>query len=163
LDLSRVRKKLAEADFFLAKMTKQEQRPLGDRERFEYYLSAFLNAARTVDYRLCHEQEPIYKPWREAWNAHLSPEENGLIKNMIDDRNLEVHESGSRRSVGQEDIDYTRPMVRSGRSFGGENLVAHKATFSLTINGTDRRATEACREYLDLLRPMVAEFEDAHP
>jgi hypothetical protein len=50
MDLARVHKKLAEAAFFLGKMIEEERRPFGDREPFDYYLSAFLSAGRTVDY-----------------------------------------------------------------------------------------------------------------
>jgi len=55
MDLAPVHKKIAEAHFFLGKMTEQEPRIIGDKEPFDYYLSAFLNAARTVDYRLRYE------------------------------------------------------------------------------------------------------------
>jgi hypothetical protein len=76
VDLSRVRKKLEEAGFFLGKMSEQEQRLTGQRVPFDYYLSAFLSAGRTVDYRLCHEHKAIYKPWRKAWNARITRDEN---------------------------------------------------------------------------------------
>jgi hypothetical protein len=76
MDLARVQKKIAEARFFLGKMTEQERRVGGDdREPFDFYLSAFLSAARTVDYRLRHEQAGIYPAWRTAWDARLTPQE----------------------------------------------------------------------------------------
>ena len=83
VDLSRVRKKLEEAGFFLGKMSEQEQRLTGHRVPFDYYLSAFLSAGRTVDYRLCHEHKAIYKPWRKAWNARITPDENRLMSARI--------------------------------------------------------------------------------
>ena len=104
MDLARLHKKQAEAQFFLGHMAEQERRAFGDRQPFDFYLSAFLSAGRTVDYRLRHEQSSIYPTWRKVWDAALSPTDNRLIKFMVDDRNDEVHESGSRRSVGQEDI-----------------------------------------------------------
>jgi len=88
----------------LDKMIRQERRifiganPFEPFEPFDHYLSAFLSAARTVDYRLRHEQAAIYPDWRKAWDASLTPQENSLIKFMVDDRNDEVHESGSSRS-----------------------------------------------------------------
>jgi hypothetical protein len=36
-------------------MREQEERFVGDKEPFDYYLSAFLSAGRSVDYRLRHE------------------------------------------------------------------------------------------------------------
>ncbi|WP_172899853.1 hypothetical protein [Bradyrhizobium erythrophlei] len=103
MDLERIEKKLREAQFFLDKMRDQESRAVGDRDPFDFYLSACLSAARTVDYRLKHEQ-PTYNGWRKNWDASLSPSEAGLVKFMIDDRNVEVHESGSSRTVKTEEI-----------------------------------------------------------
>jgi hypothetical protein len=100
MDLTRVQDKLAEAQFFLDKMTKQEPRVAGDRRPFDYYLSAFLSAGRTVDYRLRHEQGVKYVPWRKAWDATLTSHQNSLIKFMVDDRDREIHEKGSIRNVG---------------------------------------------------------------
>lgn len=173
MDLVRVHKKLAEAQFFLGKMTEQERRAFGDREPFDYYLSGFLSATRTVDYRLRHEQSPIYPIWRKVWDAALSPSDNVLMKFMVDDRNIEVHESGSSRSVGQEDI-----KIGVGGSYSDESgtlevsgspsvllgvdtaAVIHKPTYNFTIDRTERKATEACAEYLALLKRMVEKFEE---
>jgi hypothetical protein len=74
-------------------MIEQEAMAFNDKEPFEFYLSAFLNAGRTVDYRLRHE-EATYPTWREGWDETLAPEQDGLIEYMIDNRNDEVHGSG---------------------------------------------------------------------
>ena len=63
-------------------------------ERFDFFLSAFLNAARSIDYRLRHERGDQYRHWREAWNAKFS-EADALTKFMVNDRRVEVHDSGS--------------------------------------------------------------------
>jgi hypothetical protein len=176
VDLSRVHKKIGEAQFFLAKMAERERRAFGDHVQFDYYLSAFLNAGRTVDYRLRHEQGAIYKPWRETWNAGLTPEEDSLIKFMVDDRNVEVHESGSSRSVGQEDIKVGVGSSYSDESgtlqvFGSPSVllgvdtsaVIHKPRYYyVTIDGAERGATEGCAGYLASLQRMVAQFEADH-
>lgn len=79
MDLAQVRKKLLEAQFFSDEMIKQERsifigaNPFEPFEPFDHYLSAFLSAARTVDYRLRHEQAAIYPDWRKAWDASLIP------------------------------------------------------------------------------------------
>ena len=70
-------------------MHEQERKAFGDKEPFDFYLSAFLNAARTVDYRLRHEQA-AYAAWREVWNA-AHPQEDNLLKFLSCDRRLEVH------------------------------------------------------------------------
>jgi len=95
------------------------------------------------------------------------------MKFMVDDRNIEVHESGSSRSVGQEDI-----KIGVGGSYSDESgtlevsgspsvllgvdtaAVIHKPTYNFTIDRTERKATEACAEYLALLKRMVERFEE---
>jgi len=81
--------------------------------------SAFLSAARTVDYRLRHEHGTSYENWRAAWDKGLSPQQDSLNKFMTDDRAMEVHESGSTRDVRVED-----PRIpASGYSDASERLV----------------------------------------
>jgi hypothetical protein len=105
MNLERIEKKLREARFFVDQMRNQEGRAFGDKEPFDFFLSAFLNAARTVDYRLRHEQGTRYQAWRSAWNKNkVTPAEAGLITFMINDRNVEVHESGSGRGVRTDEI-----------------------------------------------------------
>ena len=72
MNIDNVEKKLHEAAFFLDKMRDQERKAFGDKEPFDFYLSAFLNAGRVVDYRLRHEQGSIYPSWRTAWDAEAS-------------------------------------------------------------------------------------------
>src|SRR5215211_7280075 len=100
---------MREAEFFLAKMAELERMASGDKEPLHFYLSAFLSATRSVDYHLNHEYTrlrdsapaaPAYKQWKRSWESKLSPAAKCLNKFMIDDRDLEVHESaGSRRAV----------------------------------------------------------------
>jgi hypothetical protein len=170
LDLSRIKSKIAEAEFFLGKMTLQEQRLIGPREPFDYYLSAFLSAGRTVDCRLRHEHKSLYKPWRKAWNTRLTPKEDSLIKFMVDDRNLEVHEGGSRRTVGQESVVLPSGRYRTPDGIfttdelpGVSPNVIFRPSYSFTIHGANHTVTEACRNYLALLRRMVVDFETDNP
>jgi hypothetical protein len=67
-DIANVQVKLREAQSSLEKMRDHEQRAFGDKH-FDDYLSAFLNAARTVDYRLRCEYPTTYPIWRDHWNA----------------------------------------------------------------------------------------------
>jgi hypothetical protein len=147
-----VERKLREARFFFAEMFKQEHGAFGGKEQFEFYLSAFLSAGRTVDYRLRHEQGATYPKWRTAWDAALTPEQRDLIKFMVDERNDEVHESGgSTPSV--------ETMVVELKAGDATIASAPIPMYCFTVNGTDRKVTEACEEYLTLLRQMVAKFK----
>jgi hypothetical protein len=172
VDLSRVHTKLSEAEFFLAKICEQEQRFIGDKEPFDYYLSAFLNAGRTVDYRLIHQHGAIYKPWRATWDTHLASGEVDLPKIMADDRAAEVHKTGSTRSVGREGValgigEHHLPPGQGMIIVSGPPDMPpgelYRPTYNYTINGIERKATDACKEYLALLRRIVTEFEAAYP
>jgi hypothetical protein len=76
------------------------------------YLSAFLNAGRTVDYRLRHEHGAAYKPWRDIWKkSHL--QEDKVIKFFHDKRSEEVHEKDS--SHNAQDVNTpVRVPLRGG-------------------------------------------------
>jgi hypothetical protein len=164
LELHRVHKKLAEARYFLRLLRDQETRIGGDENPFDFLLSAFLSAARSVDYRLRHEHKATYEPWRKTWDVRLTPAENGLTKFMIDDRNEEVHDSGSGRSVGQEGVEIgTHPAPDGTITIGGHPITAYRPSYSFTIDGVDRKVTEACGAYLALLQRMVAEFQGNLP
>jgi hypothetical protein len=175
MDLERVDKKLREARFFFDKMIDLERNAFGDKEPFDFYLSAFLNAAMTVHWRLMHQHKATYKPWRKKWNKTLKPEENRLIEYMVDSRNLEVHEGGSGRSVKDEKINipgaYSDPSgstvtVSSPPLVLGvepQQPFVVKPAYYFTFDGVERKATEACGEYLLLLQRMVEKFKADHP
>ena len=172
VNIEGVEKKLREARFFLSKMSEHERMAFGDKEPFDFYLSAFLSAARTVDYRLRHEQAAIYPTWRTAWDGKLSEAQKSLIKFMVDDRNEEVHESGSSRVVKTEDRGLGPgthsfgfgPIEISGRIAGvPPSAVIQTPTYNFTIDSRERKATDACGDYLALLERMVAKFKADHP
>jgi hypothetical protein len=180
VDLPQVQKKLAEAQFFLDKMIEQERRAIGDKEPFDYYLSAFLNAGISVcggfQYRQNPARNKAIKAWRGQWENKLSPKEKSLYKFIRKDRVAEVHASGSSRNVGHEDIKigvsgsysdesgavevFGSPSVLLGVDTGA---VVRKPIYSFTIDGTEWKATEACAEYLALLRRMVEKAEADNP
>jgi len=170
-----VEKKVREARFFLDQMRQQERRAFGDKEPFDFYLSAFLSAARTVDYRLRHEQPATYPAWRsEVWNA-AHPAQDDLIKFMSEDRRIEVHESGSDRITQTKEIKigvggsysdasgmltmFGSPGVLLGIDAGGTIFIPQ---FVYVFAGTDRPVTELCAECVELLTEMVDQFRADH-
>jgi hypothetical protein len=169
-----VEKKLREARFFLDQMRQQERRAFGDKEPFDFYLSAFLNAVRTVDYRLRHEQPATYPAWRKRWNA-AHPTQDELITVMSEDRRIEVHESGSNRVMQIEEIQigiggsYSDPsgmltMLGSpgpllGIDAGG---TIYMPQYVYVFAGTASPVTEVCGECLELLTQMVDQFRADH-
>ena len=170
MNIPNVEKKLREAEFFLSELADQASRALGVGEEFDCFLSAFLGACRTVDYRLRHEQPTLYPPWRSQWDAALSPDDRALIKFLVDDRNFEIHESGSTRVEGVELI----PIYDTYREKGGTVTVTapimdgppaslRKRTYSFQLSGNQIDALDACGKYRTLLKKMVGDFVAAHP
>jgi hypothetical protein len=160
--MDRIRKKLREATFFLGKLAERSRLAFGDREEFDFYLSALLSAARSVDYRLRHE-DSAYADFRASWNTSLSPDEQALVKFMVDDRNLEIHESGSSRVQGEERV----AIGSSYRDASGTVTVAApvgvpielvKPTFSFLMNGKPVPVVESCASYLEILKRLVADY-----
>jgi hypothetical protein len=170
-----VEKKLREAQFFLEKMREREGMAFGDPEVFDFLLSAFLNAVRTVDYRLRHEQR-TYPDWRDkTWNV-ANPMEDSRLQFLSSDRRVEVHESGSARieqwktsKVAPGDT-YTDPSGRL-EVFGspptltgvdtGATVRTPKHVFR--IDGSERPVIQVCDEGLAALSQMVADYIAQHP
>jgi hypothetical protein len=171
MNIEGIEKKLREAEFFLNKMRRHERMAFNDKEPFDFYLSAFLSAARTVDYRLRHEQAAVYPTWRTTWDATLTQAQHSLIKFMVDDRNVEVHESGSSRVTKTEN----RELGPGTHSFASGTMdvigppgiaplaIIQTPAYHFTIEGTERNVTDACEEYLALLQRMVAMFKTDLP
>ena len=160
----RVRKKLREARFFLGKMADRAQMAFGEHEESDFYLSAFLSAGRSVDYRLRHEQGATYSTFRVSWDNALSPDKQRLMKFMVDDRNDEVHESGSNRAELENRIPVYRSYEdKSGKATvfavpGTPPAVIIKPTYSFTVDGQQVPVLEACRTYIDLLDRLVVDY-----
>jgi hypothetical protein len=158
MNIEGIEKKLREAEFFLNKMRRHERMAFNDKEPFDFYLSAFLSAARTVDYRLRHEQAAVYPTWRTTWDATLTQAQHSLIKFMVDDRNVEVHESGSSRVTKTEN----RELGPGTHSFASGTMdvigppgiatlaIIQTPAYHFTIEGTERNVTDACEEYFGI-------------
>jgi hypothetical protein len=161
-----VKKKVREAAFFLSKIQEQSRVAFGDHEPFDYYLSAFLSAARSVDYRLRHGHGTKYTAFREnIWNPRLALSEQRLLKFMTDDRNLEVHEAGSGRVQGEVRIPirgrYEDGSGSSITAFGPPGVPPAeviKPTYTFDLDGHHAPVVESCSEYLRLLERLVEEF-----
>jgi hypothetical protein len=171
MGIESVEAKLHEARSFLDEMRDQEQQAFGDSSRFDHLLSAFLNAGRSVDYRLRHEFEATYPAWRMAWNAK-HPSEDRILESMHAKRRVEVHESGSGRIVKSAQI-----KIGSGSSYSdksgtlevwgspsplmGVDLGAtiSKPRYVFDKCGTERPVTEVCAEYLTVLEQMVVKYK----
>ena len=173
-------RKLREAKFFLDKMRAQECRAFGDKEPFDFYLSAFLNAGTSFrdefHVRQDRNRNDAIKAWRRAWEDGLSRDDNALYQFMGKDRNAEVHREGSARSVKTEEIpvgniysDASGTVTSSSGTLmaaglgGMSGAAIRKPAYYFAIERSERKATDACAEYLALLEGMLAKYKDDQP
>lgn len=162
-----VRKKLREARFFLGKMAERESLAFGDHEEFDFYLSAFLSAARSVDYKLRHHGA-TYKTFYAKWIATLSLDDQKLVKLLVDDRDLEVHNSGSTRVELETRIqvgDFYRDRsgtVTVASPPGTPPTEIIKPSYHFRLGDQTVPAVECCRKYINLLELMVEEYCRTH-
>jgi hypothetical protein len=83
---------------------------------------------------------------------------------MVDDRNVEVHESGSGRAVKSESVQIGNAYSRSGfLEIKAPPITLLTPWGYFTIWETERKATDACDEYVALLEQMVTRFKADHP
>ena len=175
MNIQNVEKKLREARFFLEKMSEHERMAVADKEPFDFYLSAFLNAGMTVrtsfHVRQNRTRNAAITSWRRQWKTSLNPKEGAFYDFMREDRVAEVHGSGSSRSVKTEDreLAFGTHKLASGTwdVMGSPQLapsaVTNTPAYYFTIAGTERKATDVCAEYLTLLERKVERFKAEHP
>src|SRR5262249_49550879 len=169
MPIDSVKAKLHEARSALSEMRDEEQKAAGE-SRYDHRLSAFLSAARSVDYRLRCEYQNRYPDWRKQWNAQ-HPAEDGLLIFINSKRADDVHKRGSGRTVKAEEIKVGTGTYsdKGGKvvSFGSPKTLmgvdTSASVFKHEYFFDDRPATEVCEQGLVLLETMVAQFEAESP
>ena len=159
-------KKLREAKFFLGHMMQSARSTRLDHEHFEFYLSAFLSAARSVTGFFEKKTQPKIKAWWSQWRANRSEDDRQLLNEMRIQRNNEVHEEGADIAHRLEDVALSKIETASGLhaayapSFGepwGEPQISLKVYY-FTLGGKPVNVIETCQRYVILLERAVAEF-----
>src|SRR5437667_11060841 len=108
-EVPKIQKKLCEAKFFLNHMMQSARSTRLDQEHFEFYLSAFLSAARSVtDFFEKKNQPKHIKAWCSHWRANRSPDDRQLLNRMRTQRDNEVHEEGADVAHRIEDVPLSK-------------------------------------------------------
>jgi hypothetical protein len=176
-EMPQTQKKLREAHFFLWHLqAKSWLLPTDNAEEFEFFLSAFLSAARSVYLVLLQcEGQSRFSRWFDEWERTCCEQERRLLDFMRVQRNQEQHQRGADVSPIQKSIPYwdylwiveaRRPTrgnsaIYGYQPFGPFGLAGppteHPITTFTLGTGPDE-AAETCRHYLALLDRMVKEF-----
>ena len=165
-EVAKVSKKLREAKFFLGHMSQSAGSTRLDHDHLEFYLSAFLSAARSVTHFFERKQQ---KTWWSQWKANRtskSPEDLRLLNHMTNQRDNEVHEEGADVSHQVEDVPVSKIETASSLhaayapSFGepfGEVKIGMKV-YHFILAGKPVPVIETCRRYVGLLESAVEDF-----
>ena len=170
--LDATRKKLREADFFYRQLASEEGHIFkAEPEARDFYLSAFLSAARSVGDVIEAEEGDRYRQWFVKREPQLSDDERVLLKFTNDQRVQSVHVRGPNVNVKTTNVpiyELQRELSERGGSlqiFGGgvpgaplPLTQAEKSTLTFAER-EDEPVTELCRRYLGLLSRLINEYE----
>lgn len=165
-------KKLREVRYFLAQLEHQANTAtLDPSETVEFYLSAFLSAARSVTFVLEAEEPIRYPQWSPVWRELRTEGERKLLTRFTVARNRAVKRE---TPVVAEDYlasaanDPYKDLPIELRFFlideeEDRPVMAHRVLKGrLTPADNEEEIMHLCREYEVLLSQLVAAFLQAH-
>ncbi len=166
-------KKIREARFFLARLREAKGSVRLDKEDFDFYLSAFLSAGRSVTFALQAEQKGPYDAWYPSWEQSLSERDCEVLRFMNSQRVAELKREGAEVYPVIEYVPVTELGLgnQSHPAYGitcwgppgvPPPTFGRKAHYFET-GGTRREVIETCERYLELLEQLAREFGQAYP
>lgn len=162
------KKKLDEARFFFGYLS-TEGRPLAASNSFDFYLSAFLSAGRSVINVFIHECQHQYNGWYHNWRDNdISADERDLVEFFRARRSDSVHKTGAKVVV--RDVVIPMEEFMQEVSHRGWQIYMHSGvpgTRPPDVIGKirsfpsldDQDVVVVCRNFLDLLSRLVSDFE----
>jgi hypothetical protein len=166
VDVSPAEKKLREARFFFEALTplSYARTPEGPSEHFEFYLSAFLSASKSISDKLGRVAGQTtgfkFTEWRKKWEETLEADELAMLAFMRNERDSEVHHWGRDHepkvaTIAERSDDQATKQVTV-------SLFEGYAPF-YTVGGEAISVLRACRRLCELLDRMILQFKADHP
>lgn len=166
--IAATQKKLREARFFLGCLHRRDRVAPPEPEEFEFFLSAFLSAARSVTFVLENEEEAKYKEWRGSWPTLLTADEQKFADAMVEQRNIAQKQGGAPVAVNWEFV----PIIQAKRDERGQPMYGlqwfgpataampqvGQPVHSINLGDGDVEAVKTCERYLSILERLVANF-----
>jgi hypothetical protein len=187
--LEQTKKKLREADFFFGHLIEQSQRQKSvlemekkTDEAFDFYLSAFLTAVRSVTDVLRKEAgitADKYDAWYSEWLRAQSDDDRNLLllpddgksgrgrkKDLIrEQRDAEVHREGARVRGEYKMV----PLAEQGEGgnywFGPPRIdppLVRRLVHYFDGGVAEKEVLAACKQHLQLTNALVAHFIEEH-
>lgn len=167
------KKKIREATFFLRQLSKEAKTfTRNEPEVFQFYLSAFLSAARSVTFAMQYEEKQKYDAWFPQWFSERTEDERNLMDFLKVQRNLEQKRGSTETSVSWEYIPVTDFRIHEGKDlrfkcswFGPPGTpIPHvgRPIHSFDLNCDVAEVTAVCNRYIDILNKLVQDFLETH-
>ena len=158
-------KKLREAQFFFRHLAAESRRVVvPEPEAFDFYLSAFLSSARSVEHALHYEKKKEFNLWFQQWAAH-NQSEYEFLDQMFDLRDAEVHRAGAGTNTEWEVV----PMIEAleaGFEFMGspwaEKPQVKRKLHRVKLGKSQEEVVGTCKRCLELLEKIIKEFSASH-
>ena len=171
--LEATQKKLREAKFFCRLLGQTSEEVVrNEPEAFEYYLSAFLSAARSVTFALQYEEKDKYYAWFPTWFSSRSEEEQQLLNFLREQRNYAQKRGGAEVNVVSDYIPVTEVRTdNQGHPAYGFHWVEPPGTpspcvgipvHSFGVSGNQQKVISVCKKYIDILDELLQDFIQAH-
>lgn len=173
--------KLQEAQFFLKHLQAEARKATGyDWRHFGFYLSAFLNAARSVRWVLKKEAKDAYSAWSPRWDKKLSSDDHDFLRFMNEQRISEVKKLGAVtvkkrklipaelvpgvmvfRSTGEVTEAEAKKHRKRGLPPSKTGAWIGKPEYFFKIGDELAEVTVVCKRYVTLLERLLREFKEA--
>jgi hypothetical protein len=167
------RKKLREAAFFLCKLAETDRALLhqDEPEHADFYLSAFLTAARAVQFALKKERKKEWKAWIDGWVSKRTAAQLKSYKYLVKQRNNVEKRGGPEITITVSTVsvqEFMREVSDRGGGFYMSQMPGlppptfSKQTTTLTAH-PEQRLSVTCQPLFDVMKDLVEDFERAHP
>jgi hypothetical protein len=161
--MASIRKKLREAFFFYCHLSDGKSAVEPEREDVDFFLSAFLSAGKSIIGFFYEEQN---RAWFESWKIGLVEHDRKLLKDMVHQRNLEVHEGGADVIPEFEVVPINSRDTGPGYEKPGSatlpvpTLPVRRKGYYFWIDGRRLDVNSISRRYLELLLKLVSDYEE---
>ncbi len=169
--------KLDGAKFFMERLEENQDDP----RAFYHYVSAVLNAARSIDYALRVEGGARYKKWFRTWRQALPTDERAFVEALVGFRGVDVHGKGipllvtldiptieADRTIagfagtGLRYVDLTEiwdhlPQIAGGSRVGGIAVLG----YDFGGSGPPADVLAACHRFVEVAARLLQDFRRA--
>jgi hypothetical protein len=170
--LERTHKKLREAQFFLGLLNAEDSKVLGRQsEIVDFYLSAFLSAARSVTFAMSKDHGAGTENWTTDWIGRLPGQDGNLMDFFVHQRNKIQKQGAADIEATLTTMSHVEFMQQISLQGGNYLTTGMPGVPPPTFSRTGARFAASphasigalCQNYLDLLSRLVSDFERENP